>query len=662
MLKNKNLIIFISLILVFTFSLGVMAISEKQAPELQRLVSDGELEPLAERLPEEPLVIEPYHEIGSYGGTWTKFDNSETFAWQRQVMYGWSPIRWINDTQDMAPNLLTDWVPNEDQSVWTLYFRKGIKWSDGEPLTVDDFLFWWKDLALNTEYPESEPPFTIAGGEVMQATKLDDFTVELEFVAPNPLLPSRLANWVNGGIGPFFAAPKHYLSQFHPDYSDEYDSYETIEEKIEWWINIECPVLTEWMPVDSETGSHLVLERNPYYYAVDTEGNQLPYIDQIRVEYIMDSEVFRLKVASGESEMIITPNILTVEDISLLHANSEQYDYEVLLWDTGTGAGPAYTLNRNHPDDQKRDLYNTREFSLALSHAINRDRINRMIFYDTAFTTTGTISPKAVEYHRTEEGQQIFEEWRDLAKSFEPQKSEDLLDEIGIVDQNGDGWRQFPDGDEIILRIDAGTNFPPHIIDSIQLVKENWEDIGLETIINTVDGAQLGVMQENAEFDIRTWPGGVPDGANHLVYPQWIAPVGIGSQRWAPLYGTYFSIKGTAREERIDWDKPPRERTPPLAKPDDDSPQVRLNELYEKAITTPDWEERDAIVREMIRVHMEEGPFFIGTVANYPAPGIVKNNMKNVPRAEDLPTGGYYNGWAVPTPAPYKPMQYFIEE
>jgi peptide/nickel transport system substrate-binding protein len=86
-----------------------------------------------------------------------------------------------------------------------------------------------------------------------------------------------------------------------------------------------------------------------------------------------------------------------------------------------------------------------------------------------------------------------------------------------------------------------------------------------------------------------------------------------------------------------------------------------LQEIRRKAMVTPDWRERDKMVFEMIRIHIEHGPFIIGTAGNYYRVGVVSDRMKNVPRREDLPLGGYVNPWFGYEDT-VNPMQFFIRE
>ena len=645
------------LFLTLILSLSVTALAYEEAPMLKEKVEAGELPPVDERLPEDPLVIEPVDKVGKYGGTWTRFSTDEEWAHFRMSLDGDKFIRWTKDALGNAPNLLTDWESNEDRTVWTLHFRKGVKWSDGEPFTVDDVLFWWEEMALNEEHSEVVPKWAISGGKTMEMVKVDDYTLKFEYVAPYPLLVEWLCMypWISPG---FISVPEHYMKQFHPDYSDKYQDFEIFEEKQEWWHNVERPVLNAWIPVQEQAGKRLVMERNPYYYAVDTAGNQLPYIDKINVRYVADNEVFKLKVAQGESDMQIRPGVLTLRDVATLKANENKNNFKTLMWDSGSGTGPLYYPNRNHPNPEKAELYRNPKFLKALSYAINRDRVNKMIYYGTGFNTTGTFSPKTPFFNRSELGKETYKKWRDLAVEYDPEKSASLLDEIGIVDQDGDGWRDLPSGKELKLRIDTDSEANIRYTDCGEIVKENWREVGLKTIVNPIDGSQIQVMQSNGTIDIRnSWEvGGVP---TIVGFPHWLVPIDNG--RWAPLYGVWYRIKGTA-EEGAELDKKPRDRTPPRAEPPAGGPVAQLQELYDEARSATTIEKMDEIVAQMIDIHIEHGPFIIGTVAGYPRIGVVKDRMKNVPDVEQLAQGGWINPWNVCYIAIINPDQFYIDE
>ena len=629
-----------------------------EAPALHELVLAGKLPPLEERIPSEPLVIEPYDRPGEYGGTWHRFDTSAAGSHVAMAMYGHSPVHWVKDGLDLRGGLAKSYEANADKTEWTMYFREGTRWSDGAPFTVDDILFWWEDMALNPDHPDSPPDWMIAGGETAVLERVDDYTLKWKFAAPAPLLPERLAMWPNSVVGEKIVVPKHYLIQFHPNYSDDYDDYTTFDESWDWRTNADCPVLNAWMPVEAEAGVRLVMERNPYYYAVDTAGNQLPYIDRVEVTFVEDLEVSLLKILGGEQEICGRPcKYYALENLSVMRNEEARVGFTTYLWDGGSGTGAMFFTNWNHPDPDKQAVYREPKFRRALSHAIDRPRIQKIVYYGTGEMTTGTLSPKAIEYHRTERGRELYAKWRDLAVEYDPEKAKSFLDEIGVVDADGDGWRDLPNGEALELRMDYDTSASKDYVLANEIVKEDWEAVGLKTILNSIPSEQLGVLQDSGEFDIHTgWEVG--DGPNHLVYPQWLVP--IGNDRWAPLYGSWYHVLGT-EAEGTELDKDPRDRTPPRAEPPAGGPIDQLHKLYDLAKREPDDDKRESMVLDMIQIHVDYGPFYIGTVANLPTIVVFKNNVGNVPSKEQLGMGGFTNPWIMNYFAAIYPEQFYFK-
>jgi len=630
-----------------------------EAPMLAEKVAAGELPPVDERLPKDPFVIDlPWAEIGQYGGTLVRSTTASDFLDTSQYMYGHSPLHWTDGGSSVGPGLVKSWESNADTTEWTFFFREGTRWSDGELFTVDDVLFWWEDMALNEGHPEVIPAWALGGGEPMVAEKIDDFTLRFTFAGPAPLTEPQLAQFVMGGVGPGFGPfPKHYLEQFHPDYSDATD-FEEFTEMQDWWTNPERPVLNAWMPVSLEPGNRMILERNPYYYAVDVAGNQLPYIDRFEVNFAENAEVLKLQIINGDVNIHIHPH-LSLRDLSLLKENEETGNYRVLLWDNGAGGAPAWGVNWNNPDPEKAEIVHTVQYRRALSHAMDRGRIQKLTFLGLgeAFST-GTMSPNAAQFNRSEKGQQMLQAWRDSAVEYDPDLAMSLLDEINVVDQDGDGWRDLPSGAPLEVRID----FPAgnaQFVETAELIKEDWQVIGLNAIVNTVPGEQLGVMTTNATYDIRLYGGGAPDGPDLLTYPAWLISYSSGG-RWAPLYGAWMAVQGTSKEG-TELDLDPRDRTPPREEPPPDDPMFKMWELYQQAIVEPDVQKRDELAFEIIQIHIDQGPFLLGGIADPPNIVIASNQLKNVPTREQIPNGGWLGPWVLGFPGAitYPEVYYF---
>ena len=162
-----------ALLLVLMLAGSVFAYNE--APMLKEQVQSGLLPPVEERLPENPLVITPLREVGKYGGTWVRWTTSRDWGYIRMLMYGHSPIRWVDDGLVIEPNWIESWEANDTATVWTMKIRKGTRWSDGHPLTTEDFMFWWNDMVLSLEMSDAVPDIFISGGETAKIVALDDY-------------------------------------------------------------------------------------------------------------------------------------------------------------------------------------------------------------------------------------------------------------------------------------------------------------------------------------------------------------------------------------------------------------------------------------------------------------------------------------------------------
>jgi peptide/nickel transport system substrate-binding protein len=186
---------------------------------LAEMVAAGELPPLEERLPANPMVVEPVESLGQYGGTWRSgLRGGGDNAWlTRTIAYEYL-VRWDPTWAEVIPNVAESFEANADATEFTFKLREGMKWSDGAPYTADDILFWYEDVLVDPEYSATHAVggWLQSGGEPVRVEKVDDYTVKFVFAAPNGLFIQRLAT--PDGAGPV-GLPKHYCSQFHAMYN-----------------------------------------------------------------------------------------------------------------------------------------------------------------------------------------------------------------------------------------------------------------------------------------------------------------------------------------------------------------------------------------------------------------------------------------------------------
>lgn len=628
----------------------------KEAPKVADMVKAGKLPPLAERLPQNPLVIQmPWQKPGKYGGRQRSL-HGWLAGFQEESMYGNSIIRWVDDGLGIDAGLAEKWEHNENKSEWTLYFRKGMKWSDGQPWTVDDIMYWWEDMVLDPDHPTGPPDEGRSGtGSLATFVKVDDYTLKMVFDAPAPLTADRLAMWVNGGIGPRWHAPAHYMKQFHPKYNKDVKDFVEHDQKILFRQNPDCATMTSWKCDKFEIDVSAVWGRNPFYYCVDANGNQLPYLDGIDETRFQNDEAGKAAILAGQADFEWF-HPFGLKDIATLKANEGTSNLEVRLIDTGSGTGSMFFFNRDYREDKYRELFRNPKFLKGVSHAWNRAEAQKILYFDTGEQTTGTMSPKAIEYQFNDEAKKRYIEWRDSAKEYDPEKAKALLAEAGLKDVNGDGWLEFPDGSELVIRFenpgDPGTEHGT----KNELLAKTWNAVGLKTMMNTIPSGESELWRKGEAMSNCHWEVG--DGPNHLVYPSWVVP--NEPDRWAPLQGQMYAVRGTEKETS-EKDVDPWERQPPRLDPEPGGPVAKLWEIYDKSRVEPDTIKRHMLVWDMIKVHVEHGPFFMGCVANMARLLLVHKDMRNVPTRDDLATGGFGNPWIIPHPAVWNPEIFYWE-
>ena len=635
MLKKLTLL---TVLLIAISALGFVSSQSmyNEAPALAEMVAAGELPPVDERLPAEPLVIEPVEEIGQYGGTWRLVDNNDSNGWTQMTVNVEGFLKWNRDVNGFRPNIVTSWEWNDEATELTVNFRQGIKWSDGDPMTVDDYLFWWNDMVLDENVPVNAPFGTTVRGELMSVDKIDDYTLHFSFPHANPLfLEYKSRGAYHSSI---HIVPEHYMRGFHPAYSDAEDATELVN-RYNFGSRMhypDRPTVSAWMTVDYVPSQRLVLDRNPYYWKVDTEGNQLPYIDRLDVEIPQGNaaELVALKGIAGELDMQVRDvNLL---DVPLVLENQEAGDYRVIMWSRGDYAWPWIIPMYDYPDEDILDLMYMKEFRQAMSHAINRDRINEITSLGLATARQFSLSAESPEF-QTPEGQEFYQKWAASYASYDPELAGSLLDGIGVVDADGDGWRDRPDGSalELIVDIPAADTGS---IDRMDLVKEDWEAVGLKTVLNIIAWELVSARHLAGEIMIRAWGSAAAWG---LVSAATV---------WTPIEGVTYSVGGA----RIgDYYNSGGERG---VAPRPGSMLEQLQDAYTELISIVDPVEREAKLLEAYQIHIDEGPITIGTIGEHPSPVIVKNNFRNV---QDF---GLVAGWDLAFPGTADPEQFFFDQ
>ena len=599
-----------------------------EAPALQELVKQGKLPAVEKRLPEKPLVVVPVEEVGQYGGTWRMAMGgvADTMLLVREVDYE-GLVRIDPTLSIVLPGVAESWKIEGNSRTFTFNLRKGLKWSDGEEFTADDIMFWYKDILLNKDLTPVPPTWLTSEGEVVKVEKIDKYTVRFSFKKPAGLFLPYLATGTTGIV------PSHYLKQFHPNYvaKDKLDELVKKEKLNTWldlfnnknnpWMNPELPVINAWKVVTPiGVGTRVSFERNPYYWKIDTAGNQLPYIDKITADIVTDPEVRLMKAMSGEIDMQSRGIGQSIVNYPLLAENKGKGDYRLIRQTHTSMNQMLIILNLNHKDPVLRKLFNDRRFRIALSHAINRQEIIDLLYM-------GLVEPWQVSPNR---GTPTF--YEPAAKNYieyDPKKANQLLDEVGLNKKNKDGIRLRPDGKPLEITVE----FSGDTSNEWEMIKNYWQTVGIKVAIKGIDRSLWEIRTSAAEYDITSWWGDSGTGYEPIIMPFWYFPYTYPSSRQAPRWALWYQSGGKQGE------------TPP--------PEVRHQmALYTQITTTTDPGKQVQLFKQILEVQAKN-LYTMGICQIPPQFVVVKNNFRNVPEV--------YESGQYPTHGPYNPCQFFIK-
>ena len=199
----------------------------KEAPMLAEMVKAGKLPPLAQRLPEKPFLVQA-KQVGKYGGTlrrvYTGLGDTPGFT---KLSQAWL-ITATPDGGKLVPDLAERWEESADGRNYTFFLRKGVKWSDGQPWTAADIVFWYEHIVMNKELNPGVPTIMRVGDDPIKVVKVDDHTVRFELPAASAVFLQNMAQ-DNNGTG-HAGAPAHYLKQFHPAFVSKDDLDKKVKE------------------------------------------------------------------------------------------------------------------------------------------------------------------------------------------------------------------------------------------------------------------------------------------------------------------------------------------------------------------------------------------------------------------------------------------------
>jgi len=611
-----------------------------EAPEWAEMVAAGTLPALDERLPAEPMVVTPEESVGQYGGTWRAgLRGGSDNAWFFRTI-GYEPlVRWTRDWTGVKENVAKSWEVNDDATEYTFQLREGMKWSDGEPFTSADIIFWYEDVLTNEEITPSVPNWLVAGDEPVVIEALDDYSVKFSFAAPHGTLLLQLAS-ANGP--PVTSYPAHYMKQFHIDYND--DVAATAEEEgYEDWVayflskneggccgyyavDAALPTIHGWALTAAygEDTTTVRAHRNPYYWKVDTAGNQLPYIDEVVYDVGNDVETLVLKALNGELDYQ-DRHIATFNNKAVFFDGMESGGYVLTNRVDANNNQMEISLNLTHADPDMRALFNNLDFRKGLSHALDRQEMIDLVFVGQGEPWQAAPLPSS-PYYNEQLATQYLEYNTDTAN--------ELLDAAGLTERDDDGFRMMENGERAAFTIDVPTVSTEHI-DMLELVQRYWKDVGIDMTPNVIDRSLGQQRLEAGEHDANVWgaPGGI--GFGTLLDPRNFVPM-HGHSRYAYKWYLY-------------WQNPENElaEEPPAA-------VLEQFDLYRQVLATSDPDAQAALMGEVMQIAADQF-YTIGITQPASTYAVANANLMNIMDA--MPSA-----WQYPTPGPSDPEQWFFAQ
>ena len=389
--------------------------------------------------------------------------------------------------------------------------------------------------------------------------------------------------------------------------------------------NPDLPVVGPWKTVTPITGDVFSLERNPYYFAIDPEGNQLPYIDRIEMNLVEDIEVFNMRVITGAVDM--QHRHVLIDKVPVLKREAEKGNYRVLLWPNLGGSEAAIFVNQTWEGDQEIEkLLRNLDFRIALSLAIDRAEINESIFLGIGQPRTFMTLPGNMFYPGPEYEKKYIE--RDLVKANA------ILDKLGLVRKGENGYRLRTDRNKpLIISLAALSRTFLNFEGIGELVVNHWKDIGIKVQLKVEERSLFFARVRNNEQHLTLWAEAAP---NPWAYSQNTLPTNR-QNAFAPFVGMWYETdgqKGTAPTGGL----------------------KQLIDIFDQGTGVP-LEKRGELGKELWRVHVDN-LYVIGMVGNSPAYNgvlVVKNNFRNVP--DVAPNSSIFQN-----PGIARPEQFFFEQ
>lgn len=600
-----------------TFS-GKMIDKFAEAPSITDQVKAGKLPPLEQRLPKDVAVIKTREgSAAKFGGEMLLLglmEGTDLFTTLTEDMN--QGLSTYDVDYKRHPNIAKGWKLSDDMKTLTIYLREGMKWSDGVDFNADDFVFWYEDILQNTDLNPDVNPVFMPGDQLMGLKKIDAYTLEYTFAAPNPRAVENI-------VGRTIYWPAHFFKQYLPKYNKDADALAKSEGATTWQQAVQshggyasdpkAPKLNPWI-LSEVSSSSAFWVRNPYYWRVDTDGNQLPYIDSLLVTIVQTYDnTSPVKVMSGEDQY--ETQGLGISDYPVLKQQEAQGDYKVYLYpDTATSTALGFALNYTVQDPVLNKIFNDLRFRQALSLAINRDDISQTIFFGKTVPFTSPASPAWTGY----------EDWMGTYYAeYDLDKANALLDEMGL---QWDGDRQFrlrPDGKPLEILGEHALDYLSYADSLLQMVAKNWADIGVKFTPKFVPFDVLNPRYVANENEIGIWNS---DGGSE--------PTGRGNYPIRQMPPWHWMGDDCCAMSSYPWRQWLDTNGASGIEPPDEIKQL-YKDVQDWLNTPAGTPEYTALINKIIKTNVEN-LYFFGTVSAPPRIFAISNKLGNMPQEDGM--------------------------
>ena len=611
-----------------------------EAPMLADQVAAGELPPVEERLPAQPVVVQPLEQIGEYGGELVgPSTNPVQAGWDVLEMRLQKLLTIDTDLTTIIPNVAQSYDVSDDLTTFTFHLRDGHKWSDGTPFTTEDFRFYFEDVLGNTDLTASPGGPWVVDGELPQMDIIDETTITFTFSEPRNGLIIQLGS----EVGHRGYRPSHYFQQYHLDYNVDANSLAEelgFEDWVQmfnakmnpynftWNLGSETdpyqPTLNTFVFVSEDAFGNKLYERNPYFFKVDTAGNQLPYTDTLRRLLVEDVQVQDLKGIAGEYTHF---GWGTLASYPTYRENEEAGGYRTALAEYSRGNEYSLGFNFTTENLPLREIFWDVRFRQAMSVAINREEINELVYFGLANPSQNSLVPAST----------FYEPWMTTNYAqYDPDLANQLLDEMGLDQRDADGFRMRPDGETLFI------NFQVYVPEDAwrkigELIADYWNEVGVKTQYKIIGDGLFNELRNSNSLDISAWAADILD----------IGEVASGLSSTRVSWGN--------RGAGIPW----RDWILSEGENGEEPPEVikELWELGEAFLDAPYGSDEWLAAGKAFYNASFGGLYIIGTIQRPPQPLLFRTNLKNTPPNDTTGQWAWsYRQWVM-----FMPEQWYFE-